>query len=595
MNPEQLLAHFDRISDAPDAIPRLRRFILDLAVRGKLVEQDPNDEPASELLKRIQAEKARLVNEGKINLEKPPTPASPDDLAFELKPKWQAVRISQILVELQTGPFGSSLHQSDYQKGGIPVINPASIKNERLVPIDRMAVGPATLKRLATFKLCAGDIVMARRGEMGRCAVVTRLEEGWLCGTGSLILRLPSCVCARFFVLLIGSPFVREYLGGSAVGATMQNLNQSILLNLIVGLPPLAEQHRIVAKVDELMALCDGLEVARNKREVRQDRLAAASHHQLNDGSNPETFHRSATFYLTHFQCVTARPTHIHQLRETVLNLAVRGRLIAQDPNDEPVVRLLTQNDEARQAIADEDRRADADSQTLLAADERWNIPPTWDWRALADLVLFIDYRGKTPAKTQRGVRLITAKNVKKGFINISPEEFLSERDYDSWMTRGFPKKGDILFTTEAPMGNAAVVRLSERFALAQRVICFRAYGAVNPDFLTLQLLAEPFQSILDKTATGLTAKGIKAAKLRRLPVAVPPLAEQLRIVAKVNQLTQLCDRLEAQLTATQDRKGSLLEGVLHSALADKVESESRTNSRSHHPDCLISGIPANK
>lgn len=150
-----------------------------------------------------------------------------------------------------------------------------------------------------------------------------------------------------------------------------------------------------------------------------------------------------------------------------------------------------------------------------------------------------------------------------------APEEFLSERDYHAWMTRGFPRKGDILFTTEAPMGNTAVVRLSERFALAQRVICFRSYGAVNPDFLALQLRAEPFQFILDKTATGLTAKGIKGAKLRRLPVAVPPLAEQLRIVAKVDELMGLCDRLEEQLTSAQSEAGRLLEAVLHQSLAE--------------------------
>nr|MBA3967153.1 restriction endonuclease subunit S [Nitrospirales bacterium] len=186
---------------------------------------------------------------------------------------WQVARISQILVELQTGPFGSSLHQSDYQKGGIPVINPASIKNERLVPVEGMAVGPKTLYRLATFKLREGDIVMARRGEMGRCAFVTKQEHGWLCGTGSLILRLPKFVFPHFFVTLIGSPFVREYLGGSAVGATMQNLNQAILLNLVIGLPPLAEQHRIVAKVDELMALCDQLETQLTTTQTENKKL----------------------------------------------------------------------------------------------------------------------------------------------------------------------------------------------------------------------------------------------------------------------------------------------------------------------------------
>jgi hypothetical protein len=101
-------------------------------------------------------------------------------ISFEPRTGWQAATIEQVLVELQTGPFGSSLHQSDYQIGGIPVINPASIQNERIVSIDKMAVGATTLDRLATFKLRAGDIVMARRGEMGRCAVVTEREAGWL-------------------------------------------------------------------------------------------------------------------------------------------------------------------------------------------------------------------------------------------------------------------------------------------------------------------------------------------------------------------------------------------------------------------------------
>jgi type I restriction enzyme S subunit len=182
----------------------------------------------------------------------------------------------------------------------------------------------------------------------------------------------------------------------------------------------------------------------------------------------------------------------------------------------------------------------------------------------LTDLVLFIDYRGQTPAKVNDGVRLITAENVRKGFISPSPEEFLTESTYHTWMTRGFPKEGDVLFTTEAPMGNAAAVRFAEPFALAQRVICFRLYGAVTPDFLVLELLSEPFQSILEKTATGLTAKGIKAAKLKRLPIAIPPLAEQHRIVAKVDELMALCDRLEAAQAERESRRDRLVSASLH-------------------------------
>ena len=264
-----------------DQIKTLRQTILNLAVRGKLVEQDPNDEPASELLKRIAAEKMRLVREKKrTRVRRASTPAICSYVPFDLPAGWSPVKIEQILVEIQTGPFGSSLHQSDYQLGGTPVINPASIQNERIVPVDKMAVGPVTLERLASFKLRTGDVIMGRRGEMGRCAVVSERESGWLCGTGSLILRALEYIYPRFLSMLIGSPFSRQYLGETAVGTTMQNLNQTILLNLSFGIPPLTEQHRIVAKVDELMVLCDRLEASLADSDTTRQRLLETLLHE---------------------------------------------------------------------------------------------------------------------------------------------------------------------------------------------------------------------------------------------------------------------------------------------------------------------------
>lgn len=157
---------------------------------------------------------------------------------------------------------------------------------------------------------------------------------------------------------------------------------------------------------------------------------------------------------LAYFNRISESPDAIPRLRRFILELAVRGKIVEQNPNDESVGALLLQNDHMRQGIAKQDRRADAERQILLAQEGRWNIPPSWDWRALADLVLFIDYRGKTPTKTEKGIRLITAKNVKKGFINSHPEEFLSERDYSTWMTRGFPERGGCLIHYRSPLGN---------------------------------------------------------------------------------------------------------------------------------------------
>ena len=186
------------LTTRPDQIKHLRQTILNLAVRGKLVPQDPNDEPASGLLKQIEMEKARLAKAKEITQTKPNRLAMLEDWPFELPTGWQPAKIEQVLVELQTGPFGSSLHQSDYQIGGTPVINPASIQNERILRIEKMAIGPTTLERLSTFKLRTRDIVMGRRGEMGRCAVVSDRERGWLCGTGSLILRPSQFLYPRF-------------------------------------------------------------------------------------------------------------------------------------------------------------------------------------------------------------------------------------------------------------------------------------------------------------------------------------------------------------------------------------------------------------
>jgi type I restriction enzyme S subunit len=271
----------------PEHIEQHRRTILTLGIQGKLTVQDPQDEPACKLRERVDSQKARLAKTGEIA---PPPSTSVFENGRPLEPVpqgWCVAGLHRVLLELQTGPFGSSLHQADYRKNGTPVINPASIRNGQLIPIEAMAVGSDTVKRLATFKLRKDDIVLARRGDMGRCAVVSKSEEGWLCGTGSLILRPPSDVSARYLATLIGAPEARQYLRGSAVGVTMQNLNQSILLGMQIVLPPLAEQYRILARVDALMALCDHIEDTIHRRDAKSvllldsllhEALAAPSH-----------------------------------------------------------------------------------------------------------------------------------------------------------------------------------------------------------------------------------------------------------------------------------------------------------------------------
>nr|WP_241878039.1 restriction endonuclease subunit S [Psychrobacter sp. PraFG1]UNK04452.1 restriction endonuclease subunit S [Psychrobacter sp. PraFG1] len=222
------------------------------------------------------------------------------------------------------------------------------------------------------------------------------------------------------------------------------------------------------------------------------------------------------------FDIIFTTEQSIEALKQTILQLAVMGKLVPQNPDDEPASVLLKQVEtEKNRLIKEESLRTKA--KIDIEEDEKYITQPLgWAWIRLGNLAKFIDYRGKTPQKIDQGIRLITAKNIRYGYIDLNPEEFVSEQEYINWMTRGFPRKGDTLFTPEAPLGNAANIDLDEKFALAQRAICFQWHEIQINDFMLIQLLATPFQSQLKENATGMTATGIKASKLKEIPIIIP-------------------------------------------------------------------------
>ncbi len=199
-----------------------------------------------------------------------------DEKPFELPTGWEYVRFSDISNEIATGPFGSMIHKRDYLEGGVPLINPSHMINSKIVEDTSITVNKDKAEELASYKLFENDIVMARRGEKGRCALVTKREKNWLCGTGSFVLRFNEALSREYILLLFKTQWVRDYLGGNSIGTTMTNLNHGILNKLPLLLPPLNEQQRIVTKVDELMVLCDTLKNRINTIQSTQLHLADA-------------------------------------------------------------------------------------------------------------------------------------------------------------------------------------------------------------------------------------------------------------------------------------------------------------------------------
>jgi len=223
----------------------MKKSILLEVVQGKLVPQDPNDEPASELLKKIAEEKKRLIKEGKIKKQKPLPEITEDEIPFDIPESWEWVRFSDIMNSISTGPFGSMLHKTDYEREGIPIVNPIHMQGGRIIPSGNSLISKKTAERLSTYKLQTGDIVLARRGDIGRSAVVHEAENGWICGTGSFFATPAKGINPDFISLMFTTPYVRQALLGESVGTTMNNLNQKILISFLFPLPPEKEQERI--------------------------------------------------------------------------------------------------------------------------------------------------------------------------------------------------------------------------------------------------------------------------------------------------------------------------------------------------------------
>lgn len=203
-------------------------------------------------------------------------------------------------------------------------------------------------------------------------------------------------------------------------------------------------------------------------------------------------------------------------------------------------------------------------------------LPKNWVEASLKDISSFIDYRGKTPIKTDSGIPLITAKNVKKGFISRLPREFIHGEAYDDWMTRGIPQIGDVLITTEAPLGNVALVDIKEKFALAQRVITIQVNAKLSSPFLKYYLQSEKAQNDLVLNSTGTTVSGIKSSKLKELSIPLAPLPEQKRIVAKLDQLFASLEEVKTRMEKIPELLKQFRQSVLTQAVTGKLTEEWR-------------------
>ncbi|QWO83211.1 restriction endonuclease subunit S [Akkermansia muciniphila] len=514
---------------------QLKNSILQMAVQGKLVPQNPNDEPASVLLERIRKEKEQLIKEGKIKREKnlsyifrgadnlpyekvgknEPVCIA-DEVPFEIPESWEWVRLGEVFQH----NTGKTLNASNRSGELLTYITTSNLYWNRfeLDSLREMYFSESEIEKCTATK---GDLLVCEGGDIGRAAI-------WEYDTNIRIqnhihrLRSYSEICTEYYYYVFFLYKHAGWIGGK--GISIQGLSANALHALLFPLPPLTEQYRIADKIKEF--------------EPFLDKYAQAEK-RLNNLNNqfPDL------------------------LKKSILQEAVQGKLVPQDPADEPASVLLKRiRSEKEQLIKAGKIKRDKHESVIFRRDNShyekrgseevcideylpFELPNNWQWERLINLYNFIDYRGSTPTKIDTGVPLITAKNVKKGYIDYKIRDYISEEEYCTRQSRGISQRGDILFTTEAPLGNVALADL-DQFSAGQRLITlqqYTTYPLINNNLVMYFMLSDCFQSQLIEQSTGTTVKGIKADKLKQLWIPVPPLQEQVRILAQLRKVLEAC------------------------------------------------------
>lgn len=533
MNAERLLAHYHRIADAPDAVAKLRRLVLDLAVRGRLVAQDRDEAQPQEPDPRVE----------------------PVEQPFSIPPNWIAVRLEEVADCL------------DYLRRPINAAERAR-RVAGKTPGQLYPYYGATQQQgwIDSFLF---DEELVLLGEDG----VPFFDE---LRTKAYLISGRSWVNNHAHVLRgvrISNKYLVHYLNafdysGRVAGATRSKLNQSRALDIPVMLPPAAEQHRIVAKVEELMVLCDQLEAARAKREATRDRLTTATLARLNS-TEPATLASGARFVLDALTPLTDRYDQIQQARQAVLNLAVRGKLVPQSPDDEPVAQMLRRVGELPSPARYEKRSPELipGDCGLSINDPGTPLPSGWQWVPLTKIARLES--GHTPSRSRPEwwggdvpwMGLVDARVHNNGVIHETIQT-TNQQGLANSAARLLPA-GTVCFSRTASVGY--VVIMGRPMATSQDFVNWVPSDAVSSRWLQLVLIAE--RPAIGRFSKGAVHQTIYYPAWLSMHIALPPLSEQSRIVERVDELMALCDHLEANLVRRDEARRQLLEALLHEAL----------------------------
>ncbi len=554
-----LVRHFVLMATAPGGVARLRELILTLAVQGKLVPQDPKDEPASELLKKIRAEKDRLVLEGKIKRDKLLSEISEDEHRFEIPKTWTWARLGD-LGQIVGGGTPKSDVAEFWAETGIPWLTPADLYGRRpmLISRGRRDVSPEGLASSSATLMPAGTVLFSSRAPIGYVAIA----GASLATNQGFKSCIPHTDGLSEFLFWQLKQQGRE-IDAQASGTTFKEISGKDFGNVLISLAPLAEQSRITTRVEELMRLCDALEAKSQIEMAQHAQLVQTVLGALTTSTTPDELADNWQRVATHFDLLLDRPEAIDALEQTILQLAVRGLLVPQDPKDEPASELLKKiRAEKDRLIAGGKIKRDKTLPCIAEVEQSFVLPYGWAWARLQQAYDVRDGTHDTPKYQSTGYPLVTSKNIYGGVLDLSDVKLISPTDHQQISARSKVDRNDILFAMIGSIGNPVLVDTDIEFSV-KNVALFKYYGASLscPQYLLLVLQTEAVG--MKARAAGGVQSFIALGQLRSTVVAMPPLAEQFRIVARVESLRRLCADLRQRLTTRQTTQAKLAQALI--------------------------------
>ena len=472
----------------------LRQKILDLAIHGKLVPQDPNDEPASVLLERIKAEKERLIKQGKIKRSKKSAKTSDtphyENVPFEVPESW----VWTTLGEVGTWQSGGTPSRSNktYYGGNIPWLKTGDLNDGLISDIPESITEEAVANSSAKINPTGSVLIAMYGATIGKLGILTfpatTNQACCACIEFNAIIQL----YLFYFLLSQRNEFIAK--GG---GGTQPNISKEIIVNTFIPLPPLSEQQRIVMEIEKWFALIDQIEQSKVNLQ-----------------------------------------TIIKQAKSKILDLAIHGKLAPQDPNDEPAIELL--------------KRINPDF-TPCDNGQYGNIPHAWIWVKLGHL--FDAVSAKRVMKSDwkaKGIPFYRAREIVKlsDYNEVNNELFIDNEHYNELKNKyGVPVSGDIMLSAVGTIGKSYIVKNTDKFYYKDAsVLCLRNHNQLNSKFFSMLFSTSFLQYQMAEYSKGTTVDTITLEKLKSYIVPLPPLAEQQRIVQKIEELFSVLDNIQKAL-----------------------------------------------